>query len=50
MTTTQQTGQEGGLMSSAIPAIPDDGTSQGRRRTQPTLSLLPFEKQLVKLT
>ena len=31
--TTQQTGQHGGIRSSAIPATPDDGTSQGRRRT-----------------
>ena len=30
--TTQQTGQHGGIRSSAIPATPDDGTSQGWRR------------------
>ena len=30
--TRQQTGQHGGIPSSAIPATPDDGTSQGRRR------------------
>ena len=30
--TTQQTGQHGGIRSSAIQATPDDGTSQGRRR------------------
>ena len=29
--TTGQTGHNGGISSSAIPAIPDDGTSQGRR-------------------
>ena len=29
---TQQTGQHGGIRSRAIPANPDDGTSQGRRR------------------
>ena len=31
--TTRQTGQHGGIPSSAIPATPDDGTSQGRRRS-----------------
>ena len=30
--TTRQTGQHLGIRSSAIPATPDDGTSQGRRR------------------
>ena len=30
--TTRQTGQHWGIRSSAIPATPDDGTSQGRRR------------------
>ena len=30
---TRQTGQHGGVRSSAIPATPDDGTSQGRRRS-----------------
>ena len=30
--TTQQTGHHGGIRSSAIPATPDDRTSQGRRR------------------
>ena len=30
----RQTGQHGGIRSSAIPATPDDGTSQGRRRRE----------------
>ena len=41
--TTQQTGQHGGIQSSAIPATPDDGTSQGRRRRRYEVTMMePF--------
>ena len=34
----QQTEQHGGIRSSAIPATPDDGTIQGRRRRRPFIT------------
>ena len=43
--TTQQTGQHGGIRS---PAIPDDGTSQGRRR-RGQIHICPWEALLLTL-